>query len=43
MIILKNDIGMMGDGNTEKTVIMGLAILMMVEDWDKDSKTECNQ
>jgi hypothetical protein len=41
--ILKDDNGMMGYVNTEGTGVMGLAVLMMMKDRDKDSETECNQ
>jgi hypothetical protein len=43
LINLKGNIGMMGYVNTEETVVMGAASLMMVKDRHKDSETECNQ
>jgi hypothetical protein len=43
LITLKDDIGMMGYVNTEETVVMGPASLMMVKDRHKDSETDCNQ
>jgi hypothetical protein len=43
LINLKDNIGMMGYVNTERTGVMDPAILMMVKDRDKDSETDCNQ
>jgi hypothetical protein len=43
LIILKSDVSMMSYVNTERTVVMDPAVLMMVKDLDEDSETECNQ
>jgi hypothetical protein len=36
LITLRDNIGMMGYVNTEETVVMDPAVLMMVKDWDKE-------
>lgn len=42
LIILKNDIGMMSYEKTERTGLMEPAILMVMKDWDKNSKAKSN-
>ena len=42
MIILRNDIGMMGYVNAEKTGVMDLAVLMMVKCQYENREQKCS-